>query len=132
MVGRLTPRDSPTRSLRLHGYVDTPPESLIDAYGSDRSLLESTIAEDKSYAETLAIGLPYLKGEVIYAVRHEMARTVDDVLSRRTRSLLLDARAARDAAAETARLMATELGKSAEWEAEEAARFRRIADRYVV
>jgi len=131
-VGRLTPRDSPTRSLKLHGYVDAPPESSMDAYGSDRTLLESTIAEDASYAEPLADGLPYQKGEVIYAVRHEMARTVDDVLARRTRSLLLDARAARGAAAETARLMATELGKSAEWEAEEAARFRRIAERYIV
>ena len=59
--------------------------------------------------------LPYTGAEVVWAARHEMARTVEDVLARRTRALFLNARAAAAMAPEVARLMAGELG----WDADE-------------
>jgi len=61
-------------------------------------------------------------------VRHEMARTVDDVLARRTRCLLLDARAARSCAGAVARVMAQELGRDSAWVDRERASFESLAD----
>jgi glycerol-3-phosphate dehydrogenase len=60
-----------------------------------------------------------------------MARTVEDVLSRRTRSLLLDARAASEAAPRVASLMARELGRDAAWEEEQVRSFRDLARAYL-
>ncbi len=71
-------------------------------------------SERAEWGERLHPRLPYLTGEVIWAVRFEMARTLEDALSRRTRALLLDARAAIECAPAAAALMAAELGWSAE------------------
>jgi glycerol-3-phosphate dehydrogenase len=59
--------------------------------------------------------LPICKAEVVWAVRQEMARTVEDVLARRTRALFLDSRASMEAADFVARTLALELGKPSEW-----------------
>ena len=76
--------------------------------------------------ERLVAGLPHLAAEVVYAARFEMATCVEDVLSRRTRALLLDARAASAAAARTAELLADELGWDAARAREEGAVFSAI------
>ena len=65
-------------------------------------------------AQPLIPGLPYLRAEVVFAARHEMAQTVDDVLSRRTRARILARSASIEAAADVATLLGTELGLSAE------------------
>ncbi|MCP5067860.1 MAG: FAD-dependent oxidoreductase, partial [bacterium] len=69
---------------------------------------------------------------VIWAARHGMARTVEDVLARRSRSLLLDARAAISVAPEVARLMAGELGRDAAWEAAQVEAFGSVAQGYLL
>ncbi len=79
--------------------------------------------DDPALAEPLVPGLPYLRAEAVYAVRHEMARTVDDVLSRRTRARLLARDASAAAADSVAALLAPELG----WDAAET---QRQADAY--
>jgi len=132
VVGGLPQRASPTESIRLHGYTDTTSSTDIDVYGSDRPAMEAVVAEDPTFAEPISDRLPYLRGEIVHAARHEMARTVDDALSRRTRALLLDARAAREAAGDAARLLADELGKSAEWVEQEVRTFERLAEQYIV
>ena len=71
-------------------------------------------------------------GEVAWAARHEMARTVEDVLSRRTRALLMDARAASEAAPRVAEVLAKELGRNAEWRDREIEDFTRLAGQYMV
>jgi glycerol-3-phosphate dehydrogenase len=76
--------------------------------------------------------LPVSGAQVAFAVREEMARTVDDVLARRTRSILLDARAARGAAPAVAELMADELDRDEGWVEEQVAAFRAIAAGYVI
>jgi len=78
-------------------------------------------------AQPLTADLPYVGAEVVWAVRHEMARTVEDVLSRRTRAVFLNAKAALDAAPKVASLMARELGRDANWELAQVAEFQKIA-----
>ena len=68
------------------------------------------IAADASLGAPLIEGLPYLRAEAVHAARHELARTLDDVLARRIPGKWLDARATAEAAEQTARLIAPELG----------------------
>jgi glycerol-3-phosphate dehydrogenase len=75
--------------------------------------------------------LPFRRSEVIWAARHEMATCVEDVLARRTRSLFLDAKASLEAAPITARLLARELGKDADWEHEQLEKYGRVAEEYI-
>ncbi len=134
IVGGLAENDCVTRHLPVHGYLkNTDFDAPLYYYGSDRTLIEETIlAQDKQLTEKLHPRLPYLKGEVVWAVRHEMARTVEDVLARRTRALFLDARASMQMAEEVARLMAQELGRSEEWIKQQVADFRQLARGYLL
>ena len=86
--------------------------------------------ETPSLAERLHPALPYVGAEVVWAARHEMARTVEDVLARRTRALFLNARAAAAMAPAVAGLMAGELTWSRQ--ASEVAAFSALAQRYQV
>jgi glycerol-3-phosphate dehydrogenase len=104
---------SRTKKVRIHGAVGWDagdlPEHLSSRYGGDaRDVL--ALANDPDLARQLTPGLPYLRAEVVYAVRHEMATSVDDVLSRRTRARLLARDTSAGAAADVAALMAAELG----------------------
>jgi glycerol-3-phosphate dehydrogenase len=72
------------------------------------------------------------EADVLGAVRKEMARTVEDVLARRTRTLFLDARASLEAAPQVATIMAGELGRDEQWEADQVRRFRELASGYLV
>jgi glycerol-3-phosphate dehydrogenase len=83
--------------------------------------------EEPELAEPLTEALPYVGAEVVWAVRYEMARTVEDVLCRRTRSLFLNAKAAIEAAPKVASLMAHELGYDSTWESKQLAAFQRVA-----
>ncbi len=131
-VGGLEARPSITAELRLHGappperavhsLAGTPGETL-SAYGTDADALRALAESDAALAVPLHPALPYLTVEVLWAVRHEMARTVEDVLARRTRALVLDARASLACAPQVARLMARELGRSAEWERDQLAAY---------
>jgi len=132
VVGNLTEYPCRTISLQLHGWDDNiDPLDPWSAYGSDRVKLEKLLEEDPSYKQLLSNRLPYFKGEVIWAVREEMARTVEDVLSRRTRSLLIDAKIAAAVAPEVARLIAKERGMPKSWEEEQVKAFKELAKSYM-
>jgi glycerol-3-phosphate dehydrogenase len=107
-------RPSRTKKVRLHGAAgwDAPelPADLATRYGSDARDVLALLRADETLADPIVAGLSYTKAEVVYAVRSEMARTVDDVLSRRTRARLLARDASAAAAAGVATLMAAELG----------------------
>ena len=75
--------------------------------------------------------LPYRTSEVAWAARHEMARTVEDVLARRTRALFLDARAAAEIAPNVARLLADELGRDEMWIQQQTRSFQELAKGYI-
>jgi glycerol-3-phosphate dehydrogenase len=105
---------SHTKRLKLHGANgwDAPgiPPELATRYGGDAPDVVALQRSDASLAEPIVPGLPYTKAEVVYAARAEMAHTIEDVLSRRTRARLLARDASADAAPDVAALLAPELG----------------------
>ena len=134
-AGLLPNRPCVSKGVKLHG-APTVSEAQRDQghalgqYGTEAAAVRQLALEDPALAAALDPGLPYTAAEVVYAVRHEMARTVEDVLSRRTRALLLDARAAARAAPATARLMAAELGLGQDWVGEQVTSFQALARRF--
>jgi glycerol-3-phosphate dehydrogenase len=132
-VGGLPAKPSRTEELHLHGYLEnTSRHDHRSVYGSDYREVEKIAAAHPALARPIHPRLPYTGAEVVWAVRQEMARSVEDVLARRTHSLLLDARAARQAAVEVAHLMAGELGQDAAWEKDQVRQFERLAENYLV
>jgi glycerol-3-phosphate dehydrogenase len=129
---------SRTKHLKLFGGEGiAPPEAALEPsthehltgrYGTEAEVVRALTADVPELAEPLVPGLPYLRAEATYAVRYEMARTLDDVLSRRTRARLLARDASADAAASVAELIASDLGWSdAQRDAEVAANRAAIA-----
>ncbi|CAN5642421.1 glycerol-3-phosphate dehydrogenase [soil metagenome] len=115
-------RRSPTRSLELlgaDGYQEAPAGTLAahlgNRYGSLETDITALVAHDPSLAEPLVPGLAYLRAEAVYAARHEMATSLVDVVTRRTRAHLFDRNATVAAAPEIAALLAVELG----WDSDE-------------
>jgi glycerol-3-phosphate dehydrogenase len=108
---------SRTRKLRLRGADRREEAAAADPhlggrYGGEAGVIEAMIAADPALGEPLVPGLPYRRAEAVYAVRYEMATTLDDVLSRRTRARLRDRDATAAAADDVASLVAPELGWS--------------------
>jgi glycerol-3-phosphate dehydrogenase len=132
VVAGLEERPSVTRDLHIHGYHNHAEEfGELWVYGSDAPAIRDLMRTDPRYDERLHPAHAIRAGEVVWAARHEMARTVDDVLARRTRLLLLDARAAMESAPQVAALLAEELGRGHAWEQQEAATFQALAMRYL-
>jgi glycerol-3-phosphate dehydrogenase len=119
ILGGLPERDCVTRRLRLHGFA----ENASSVYGSDAAAIL-----DLGRSAPLHSALPYTEAAVIWAVRQEMARTVEDVLARRTRALLLNARAAMEMAPRVAEILASELGRDTRGQLTE---FLRLATGYL-
>ncbi len=133
----LPERPSPTAAMPLHGatvlaagatgtYQDsdeqcagTQDAEALRAYGSDAAAVAALGAHDAALRARLHPRLPYTRAQVVYAARAEMARTVDDVLARRTRAVFLDAEAARASAPAVAALLARELGRDGAWQTEQ-------------
>jgi glycerol-3-phosphate dehydrogenase len=109
---------------RLRGTVS---DHLLDRFGTDAEAVAALVAADPTLGEPLVAGCPYLTAEAVYAARFEMAHTLEDVLSRRTRALLLERDAADAAAPEVARLVAADLGWDEDEQARQVAAFRAIA-----
>jgi glycerol-3-phosphate dehydrogenase len=100
---------------------------LADRYGGEARVVQAMIDADPALGEPLVPGLPYRRAEALYAVRYEMATTLDDVLSRRTRARLLGRDTAAAAAAGVADLIGDELGWSADERTAQVAAYRRAA-----
>ena len=99
-------------------------EHLEHRFGSEATHVRALADTDPALAAPLVPGLPYLAAEAVHAVRHEMARSLDDVLTRRTRARLFARDATADAAESVAALIAGDLGWSPERARQEAAAFR--------
>lgn len=131
----LPPRECVSKGIRLRGApsvaeAKTRGTHPLSQYGTDAAAMDELSSNDPSLAALLDDSLPYTAAEVVYAVREEMARTLEDVLSRRTRALLLDAHAAQRAAPLVAELMARELGRDQQWIASQLAGFNQLARRF--
>lgn len=131
-VAQLEERPSITRELHIHGFHKNPGEfGMFAIYGSDAPALQDLIREDKAYGKPLHPRMTTVAGEVIWAVRHEMARTVEDFLSRRTRALVLDARVSMEMAPQVAELMARELGRNKTWKDHQISAYKKLAQGYL-
>jgi len=126
---------SRTARLPLHGaHIPPPSPATFDdwpqVYGADLPALDALARTDASLDEPLHPAFPFRRAEVVWAVRHEMARQLEDVLARRTRALFLDARSSIAAAPAAARLMAAELDKDAAWERAQIIAYAKLAQQY--
>lgn len=132
LTGGLKETDSKTSTLKIHGWSESiSDENLYSMYGADADALHRLSESHKGWAKPLHPDLPCTPGMIIWAARNEMARTVEDILSRRTRSLLLNARASMQIAPQVADLLAKELGRSDEWKKNQANEFRELARSYL-
>jgi len=132
MLARLPERRCLTEDLPLHGYhADAAQFGSLRVYGADAPAIRELMRADPAFAEPLDAALPYTGAEVVWAVRHEMARTVEDVLARRTRALFLNARAAVRMAPRVAALMAREIGLPDTWVSEQLRQFGEVAANYL-
>ena len=126
-------RECKTVHLQIHGWtrqmVDSP---NLGVYGADAPAVRELAGAEPSLAEKIHPDLPYIKAEVVWAVREEMARNVEDVLSRRTRALLLGARASIEAAPAVAELIARELGRDEGWKKKAVEEYEKVAQGYAL
>lgn len=132
-IGGLQQRPVKTKDLLIHGSTaEVDRSSHLYVYGTDRDALLDLVKENPAWGEKLDERAQYIAAEVIWAVRYEMARTVEDVLARRVRILFLDARMAIDVAAKVAALIAPELGKDIVWQQQQTADFITLAKSYLL
>jgi glycerol-3-phosphate dehydrogenase len=116
-LAKLPARESVTSELRIHGHMEEVDRSdPLYWYGSDRKQIDSLISEDFTLGDVLSEKLHIKEAQIVWAVRMEMARTVEDCLARRIRAIQLDARECIRVAPRVAAIMARELGYDQEWE----------------
>ena len=132
-VAGVEPRPCPTAELKIHGWTDAPStDPVFGMYGSGAEAVERLAREEPALAEKLHPDLPYTAANVVWAAREEMARTPEDVLSRRTRALILNARASVKIAPKIAALLAAELGHDQAWAEDAVAEYEKLAAPYII
>jgi glycerol-3-phosphate dehydrogenase len=132
-LARLPEKPCVTRNLNVHGFHRQSDNfGALSVYGADALLIQDLIRAEPSLGTPLHPALPYCGAEVVWAARVEMARTVEDVLARRTRALFLNARAAIEMAPETARLLSRELWQDDSWQRRQVEAFCALAEGYLV
>ena len=134
LVGGLDEKESITKNLPIHGYLkNTNFEEPLYYYGADKNIIEENLIRSNSkLKDRLHPSLPYIKAEVVWAVRNEMARTVEDFLARRVRALFLDAKTSIKMASQAAEIMAKELNKDSHWINNQITEYTRLAEGYIL
>jgi glycerol-3-phosphate dehydrogenase len=136
LVGGLTQRSCQTPTLQIHGWTHEPIAEThlspygLSPYGSDAQEIRTLMHQQSDLSQRLHPQLEYRQAEVIWQVRHEMARQVEDVLARRTRLLFLNARASIECAPAVARLIAQELKLGEEWIDRQLQSYLKLAEGY--
>ncbi|MEY8758658.1 glycerol-3-phosphate dehydrogenase/oxidase [Chryseobacterium tongliaoense] len=134
-IHKMKPIPSSTEHLSIHGNVKAEQvdrSSHLYVYGSDIPAIRSLQNENQNYAEKIHPDHPFTVAEIIWAVRNEMAETIEDVLARRVRMLFLDARAAIDSAHKVAAIIAEERGLGQEWAHQQEQEFIELAKGYLL
>jgi glycerol-3-phosphate dehydrogenase len=131
-VGKLALKSCTTDQLKIHGWqLGTKEDDPLHGYGTDAIHINNLVKADPGLSEKLHPDFPYILAEVVWAIKAEMAMTLEDVLARRLRLLFLDTRIAMEVAPAVARLMATKMGKDIEWEKQQVENFLQIAKGYL-
>lgn len=124
-------RTSKTASLQIHGYEKNINwQDPFYYYGSDAIALKSQM--NGSAGKWLSEELKIHPQQIIWAVQHEMARTLEDFLSRRTRALFLNVEETRRIAPQVVDIMAKELDETEAWKAAQLAAFNTISEKYML
>lgn len=125
--------DTVNTAIQRAGLVEKPcvTASLAIHGADDAEAIRALVVARPALGERLHVRLPYIRAEIIWAAREELCMTVEDALSRRTRSLLLDARAAAECAPLVAELLAAELGRDQDWQLQQITEFRELAKGYL-
>ena len=133
LMAGLEEKKCETENMPIHGYIkNVDRKNHLYVYGADIPKIKQIITDNPKLGEKIHPDLPYLKAEVIWAVREEMAQTVDDVLSRRLRALFLDAKASIEMAPVVADLMAAEMQKKYRWTKAQIKEFTENAKGYIL
>ena len=137
VVAGLESRPCVTEELHIHGWMlreatDFPSDPTFEAYGTRHTDVLALTREEPAWNDLLHPELPYRGVHVVWAARQEMARTLEDVLSRRTRALLMNARASIEAAPKAAALLAAELGRDGAWQEEQVRSYTELAGGYLL
>jgi glycerol-3-phosphate dehydrogenase len=128
----LSKKQCVTASLKIHGCTAEKNTNHLSVYGSDAAAIEKLWQQNISWKEKIHPAFDYTKAEVIFAVRNEMAQTVEDVLARRMRLLFLDAAAATACALTVAQLMAEEMQYDESWVQTQLNDFTQLAKQYLL
>jgi len=131
-LGKLAAKKCITQDVKIHGYVAEMQSGNLALYGADAAGIRSLMKADPKMSERLHPDFMYVKAEVVWMVRNEMARTIEDVLSRRMRLLFLDAKGALVLAPAVARVMAEELGKDERWVNDQIEAFGTLVRQYLL
>jgi glycerol-3-phosphate dehydrogenase len=130
-AGFLEKRKCVTADLKLTGLMQNNSAGRLHIYGESAMEIQKIISSEPSSGLPLDEQLPYTRAEIIWICRNEMPVTVEDILARRTRALLLNARASSGIANEVARLMADEFGFDACWQKEQVEAYNKLIESYI-
>ena len=131
--GKLKMHPCVTESLLIHGAaIHGDISDPLFVYGSDAVGIIQLMNNDASLKEAIHPSYTFSKACVVWAVQHEMAMTVEDVLARRCRLLFLDATAAMEAAPIVAATMANVMNRNKDWEIDQVAAFTAVAEKYLI
>lgn len=125
-------RECMTAHFRIHGYDENESNEPLSWYGADAQAILNLMKENPEWSIPLTPHAAINGAQVIWGIRNEMARTVEDILARRTRLLFVDARAAIDAAPKVAEIMKEELGYDESWKTKQLESFVELAEAYLV
>jgi len=132
VIGQLDPKPCTTQDLKIHGYHEDPASfGNLAIYGSDALRVRDCINQDNALREKIDPDLDVFAGEVFWAVKNEMVRTVEDFLSRRRRVLIRDAAAGIRMAPRVAEILSKALGRDDSWRLEQVKRFTNLARGYL-
>ncbi len=134
LIGALPERKCITKNLPIYGYdknLDLTTDPLA-VYGTEKYQLLEMEEENPELSEVISESLPLRKSQIVWAVKYEMARTVEDMLARRVRGLFLDAGECIRIVAEVAKIMAKELGQDEDWVRLQIESFRKVATNYQI
>jgi len=127
---------SKTRTLSIHGNISSEEKVQLNGvhwfYGSDAKSLKAFIESDPRLQELLHPNFEFTIGQVVWAVKHEMARTIEDILARRIRLLFLDAQACLDITEKVADILTIELEQSDQWKQKQIKEFKALASGYLI
>lgn len=132
LLGKLIEKECTTQDIKIHGYTAEIQSGILSLYGADAIGIENLMIEDPLLKIRLHPDFEYVKAEIIWMIRNEMARNIEDVLARRKRLLFLDTRLALLLAPAIAEIMAKELGKDRNWIDLQIAEFGALAKQYLL